>query len=132
MNEKEVVVQIVKSLKASGYTVATEISNLYRSADIALIDDNGSVWVIECKISDISKAIRQLETHKLSADKVFIGTPYRKTKPSTLRRIKEAGIGLLYLMSDGTIKKAIDVENQHKPYPPVKELLQRKILRDGL
>src|SRR3990172_550737 len=101
MNEQQIVDIIVNFLRKSGHLVATEVANLYRSADIGVLDVAGEVWVIECKVSDIKRALKQIEIHKLSANKIFIGTVYRNTKDTTLHRIKEAGVGLIYVMPDG-------------------------------
>ncbi len=127
MREGEIVNFIVSSLKAEGYTVATEVANLYRCADIAVLDHENNIWVIECKVSSIGQAIIQSKTHKLSADKVFIGTNYRKTKDTTLRKIKEAGLGLIYVMPDGSVSKEIDVKTDNKTWLPIKEILRDRI-----
>ena len=127
MREKMIVNSLVEFLNRKKYMVATEVANLYRSADIAVIDDKDKVWVIECKISNIGKAIKQLKTHKLSADKVFIGTFFKKTKKSTISRIKEAGMGLIYIMPDGSIKKAINETVENKPWEPARKILFERI-----
>jgi hypothetical protein len=127
MKEKKIVDSLLEFLNRKKYMVATEVANLYRSADIAVLDDKGKVWVIECKVSSISKAIKQLKTHKLSADKVFIGTIYRRTKKSTINCIKEAGIGLIYIMPDGSIKEAIDESSENIPWEPARKILIERI-----
>jgi len=127
MREREIVNYIVRFLKAEGYTVATEVANLYRSADIAVLDDKDNTWIIECKVSSIGRAITQSKIHKLSADKVFIGTTYRKTKSATLNRIKEAGLGLIYVMPDGSISKEVDVQTDNHPWLPIKDILLDRI-----
>jgi len=128
MNEVQIVNIIVKALEDSGFIVATEVSNLYRSADIAAIDNEGNIWVVECKISGISKAIEQSKTHKLSADKVFIGTPFRQTKENTIKKIKEAGIGLIYVMPDGSINKVFENLEVNNPWELSREKLRKRIL----
>ena len=127
MNEFSLVNSIVNELKSYGYTVNTEVPNLYRSADIAVIDNKGEIWIIECKISNIKKAIEQSKTHMLSADKVFIGTPFRKTTEKTIHKLKEAGIGLIYLMNDGSINIALEESNKNNPYKPIRDKLLQRI-----
>lgn len=127
MREKEIVSHIVTFLKAKGYIVATEVANLYRSADIAVLDHEDNAWVIECKVSSIGRAITQSKIHKLSADKVFIGTTYRKTQSSTLKRVKEAGLGLFYVMPDGSISKEVDVQIDNRPWLPIRSILIDRI-----
>jgi len=129
MNERELVNSIVKFLKAKGYTVATEVANLYRSADIAVLDDEENIWIIECKLSSIGRAILQSKIHKISADKVFIGTIYKNTRESTLDRIKEEGLGLIYVMPDGSVSKEIEVTVTNSPWLPKKEILRERIMR---
>ncbi|MFC1568493.1 hypothetical protein ACFL37_02200 [Candidatus Margulisiibacteriota bacterium] len=129
MEEKFIVKQIVDGLHSEGYFVATEIANLYRSADIAVYNDkNEEVWVIECKNTCISKAIKQSRTHKLSADKVYIGTPFRKTRSVTLDKIREAGVGLFYVMGDGRIELAMEASDNASPWDPAREKLKSRIL----
>ena len=128
MNERMIVNRIVEDLQAKGYKVKTEVANFYRSADIAVIDNEENIWIIECKVSSIGQAINQLKTHKLSADKVFIGTLYRNTKESTLNKIKEAGIGLIYVMTDGSINKVIEEPNESNPWAPARERLLHRII----
>lgn len=129
MPEKDVVEAIVSNLVGMGFKVATEVANIYRSADIAAVDRNGKVWVIECKISSMGQAVRQTKIHKLGADKVFIGTPYRNTKQVTLDMIKEAGVGLIYVMPDGSIHEAIEPCQKEKAWPSAKEKLRQRIIQ---
>ena len=70
MSEESIVNAIVGTLREDGFTVATEVANFYRSADVGALAKNGDVWVVECKVSSIGQAIRQAKTHRLSADKV--------------------------------------------------------------
>ncbi len=128
MNEKAIVNAVVDSLKIKGFKVSTEIANIYRSADICVLDNNGKVWVIECKVSNIGRAIQQTKVHKLSADKVFIATFYKKTRNETLRKIREAGVGLLYVMSDGTVSKPIEEPKQNKPWSLARDRLLQRIM----
>jgi len=81
MTEKSIVKAVVQSLKEDGFRVSTEVSNFYRSADIGAVDHKGKLWVIECKVSNIGRAIEQSKTHKLSADKVFICLLYTSPSP---------------------------------------------------
>ena len=128
MDESNIVNAIVKVLRSRGYRVATEVANFNRSADIAAIDPDGNVWVIECKVSNIKKAVEQLRTHKLSADRVCIGTFYRNTKKITLETIRKAGVGLIYVMPDGTIVKEIEEGSDNDPWRPAKNRLQRRVM----
>ena len=128
MKESQIVNIVVKSLKDNGFRVATEVPNLYRSADVAAIDSEENIWVIECKISSISKAIEQLQTHKLSADKVFIGTIFRKTRENTIKKIKQAGVGLIYIMPDSSVNIAFGNTIKINPWNISKEKLRKRIL----
>lgn len=127
MTEKVVVEKLVTNLRQKGYKVATEVANFYRSADIAVIDSEDKVWIIECKLSKISHAIQQLKTHRLSADKVFIGTISRRTKSETLDRIKAENVGLIYVDHRGNIKFACSCED-NVPWAPARNNLYRRIM----
>lgn len=127
MIEQVIVDSISGALRDEGFKVAIEVANLYRSADIAAIDTKGDIWVIECKISGIGRAIEQLKIHKISADKVFIGTYYKKTRETTLNRIKNAGIGLIYVMPDGSIYRSIKAPNNINLWKPARERLLKRI-----
>lgn len=128
MAEKLLVDSLVVHFLGKGFKVVTEVANLYRSADIALIDNEENIWIIECKVSDIGKAIRQLRTHRLSADRIFIGTFYKKTKKSTLERIKNEGIGLIYLMPDGNVIESPSETTNKRPWEPARNVLRERIL----
>lgn len=127
MEEAFIVDSLVKALSALGFKVATEVANFNRSADIAVVDNEETIWIIECKVSNISRAIEQLRTHKLSADKVFIGTFFRKTKKSTLNIIKKAGVGLIYIMPDGSINNDILEPRKNVPWYPARDELYKRI-----
>ncbi len=129
MPEKDVVEAIVGNLTKMGFNVATEVPNLYRSANIAAVDISGNVWVIECKISSIGRAIHQLRIHQLGADMVFVGTPYRETREETLEMIRQAGVGLIYLMPDGSITEAIKPVCSNRSWPATKEKLRQRVLQ---
>ena len=104
--ELELVNAIVRDLRSRGLKVAKDVANIYRCADIVMEDQDGVVWVIECKLSAISRALKQLEIHKLSADRVAVAIPFRRTRQSTIDRLNKAGAGLMYLMPDGSTEIA--------------------------
>jgi len=128
MQERVIVDAIVKGLRNLGFTVATEVANFYRSADIAVLDDDGNVSVIECKVSSMGRAIEQSKTHKLAADKVYIGTFHRNTKESTLKRIKQAGLGLIYVMPDGVVCTDVIKPGKGNPWQPARQRLLKRIM----
>jgi len=125
MDEKTIVIGIAGNFKSQGYLVATEIPNFHRCADIALINSDDEIWIIECKISNMGKAIEQGKTHRLSADKVYIGTNYKKTSKEIRNRLKHEGLGLIYLMSDGTLNVEIEAKLNNKDNA-VKEKLKNR------
>lgn len=131
MNEQIIVDAVVNTLMDDGFTVATEVANFYRSADVGVLAKNGDVWVVECKVSGISQAIKQAKTHKLSADKVYIATFYKNTREITLRKIRDAGLGLLYMMPDGSVSKPIEQAKRNKPWGLAKKKLLRRIIELG-
>ena len=128
MKENNIVNAVVNTLKNKGFKVATEVANFYRSADIGALDNYGNVWVVECKVANIGRAIEQSKTHKLSADKVFIATLQRKTKEVTLRRIREAGVGLIYVMSDGSVSEPIEEPGRNEPWGLARKKLLSRIM----
>lgn len=128
MKEIQIVEAIVKDLKEKGFKVATEVANFHRSVDIVALDEFKSLWAIECKVSDIGKAIVQLKTHQLSADKVFIATANKKMKYQTLKKIKEAGLGLFYVMEDGTVKLHFECSGENRPWLKSRNKLIRRIM----
>ena len=128
MTERTLVEAVVNGLQSKGFVVATEVPNFYRSADIGALDKVGNIWVIECKVSNIGRAIEQSKIHRLSADKVFIATFAKKTKECTLRRIREAGVGLLYVMRDGYLSEPIEEPLENNPWDLARERLVQRIL----
>lgn len=131
MSEQVIVNAIVDRLTMDGFAVATEVANFYRSADVGALARNGDVWVIECKMSSIGQAIKQAKTHKLAADKVFIATFYKKTRGITLRKIRDAGLGLLYVMPDGSVSKPVERAKRNKPWGLAKKKLLKRIVELG-
>ena len=99
MNENEVVDIIIDHLKSLNFIVGKEVANFYRCADIAAISPTGEVWIIEGKLSNMKHAVKQLEIHKLSADKVFIGTPLRKLRQATKDMLSAENIGIIFVDS---------------------------------
>ena len=128
MTEQVIVNAVVDTLMVDGFTVATEVANFYRSADVGALARNGEVWVVECKASSIGQAIKQAKTHKLSADKVFIATFYRKTREVTLERIREAGLGLFYVMPDGSVSDPVERPKQNRPWGLARKRLSQRIV----
>ena len=128
MSEKILVNRIVQAIKVQGYIIAMEVADLYRSADIAFIDNADNVCVIECKISSMSLAINQSRIHKISADKVYVGTYYKNTRAETFNMFEKEGIGLIYVMPDGSINKVIEYKNKLKPFEPTHNILRKRIL----
>jgi hypothetical protein len=130
MREQVLVDAVVKNLNTQGFVVSTEVPVFYRSADVAAVDQDGRVWVIECKISDMSRALTQTRLHKLAADRVSVATPLRKTRDSTIGKLKAAGVGLMYVLPDGRIEEAYDPPESTKPWPQAREQLRRTIIED--
>lgn len=131
MSEHVVVAAVADALASKGFRVAREVANFHRSADIGALRHDGEVWVVECKVSDISRAIVQVKTHKLAADKVYIAMPLRKTRESTLKRIREAGVGLLYVLPDGSLSEPVEEPAHEDPWPPARERLLQRIMEAG-
>jgi len=129
MREKTIVNAVVNALIYRGFKyVATEVANFYRSVDIGAIDNEGNIWAIECKVSNIGRAIEQSKTHKLSADKVFIATFRKNTREDTLNRIREAGIGLFYVSADGLISELVEEPKQNKPWSLARDRFVARIM----
>lgn len=128
MSEQFIVDAIVKTLVINGFTVATEVANFYRSADVGALAQNGDVWVVECKVSSIGQAINQAKTHMLSADKVFIATSYKKSRETTLRRLREAGLGLFYVMPDGSVTEPVERPKRNSPWGLARNRFLKRIL----
>lgn len=127
MREQTIVNAVVDMLTVDGFTVATEVANFYRSADVGALAGNGDVWVVECKVSSIGQAIKQAKTHKLSADKVFIATFYKKMRKITLKKIREAGLGLFYVMPDGCVSVPVEQPKRNKPWGLARKKLSKRI-----
>lgn len=129
MREETIVNAVVNALMGKGFRyVATEVANFYRSADIGALDNEGKIWAIECKVSNIGRAIEQSKTHKLSADKVFIATFRKNTREDTLSRIREAGVGLLYITPDGSMSEPIEEPNENRPWSLARERFLTRIM----
>lgn len=126
--ERTIVNAIVNALERKGFRVATEVANFYRSADVGAVDTEGNIWVVECKVSNMGRAIAQSKMHKISADRVFIATFFKQTRESTLRRIREAGIGLLYVMSDGSVSEPIEEPVENSTWGLAREKLLKRIM----
>ena len=126
IKEHTLVKIIVDNLIKKNYSIGLEVPNFHRSADIAAINESGDIIIIECKIRDISKAIKQTLTHKLSADKVYICTIKRNIKKDTIGEIKKAGVGLIFLCSDNSIEYFIEPTHS-LPAVLVKNILFNRI-----
>jgi hypothetical protein len=129
VNEKKLVDRVVSELERRGFSVVTEVANLYRSADIAAVSSEGELWIVECKVSNMARAVEQSRTHKHAADRVYVATYHRKSKVSTVRRIRDAGLGLIYVMPDGTVEFEIDAPRDRGPWKPARDRLLERIQR---
>jgi hypothetical protein len=131
MNEQTIVDSVVTAMLGKGFRVKTEVANLHRSADICLIDDEGKIWIIECKVSSISRAIVQSRTHKLAADRVFIATVQRKTRDAIREEIAKAGLGLLYVKPDGSVSEPVVEPRRNRPWHLARATLFRRMQEAG-
>lgn len=130
MREQVLVEAVVAELDKQGFHVSTEVPNFYRSADVAAVDQHGDVWVIECKISDMARAISQTKIHQLAADRVLVATPFRKTRPSTIAKLRSAGVGLMYVMPDGQVVEAFEAPKTDNPWQHARECLRSAIIEE--
>lgn len=127
MGESFLVLNIISYLRSCGYKVATEIPNFHRSADIVAVDQENNLIIIECKVSSISQAIKQLKTHRNAADKVYLGTLLRRTKKSTLSLLSDAGIGIIYVNNRGSVCIFCEPSTENEPWLPAKEKLLNRM-----
>ena len=126
MKESWIVNAILSYLQSRGLTVATEVANFHRSVDILALNDNGELWAIECKVSDMKRAIAQSKTHLLSADRVFIATKHKKLREETIKRIRDAELGLVYVLDDESIRIRLSGKRKTTPWSRSRNrLLQR-------
>ena len=126
--ESQVVDAIVREFSSRGFLVRTEVPNFYRSADVAAIDKRGRVWVVECKVSCMDRAISQSVTHCLAADRVAVATPLKRSTEGTLRKLKAAGVGLMYVASDGSVTEALQPRTDRRPWARARARLRSRIL----
>jgi len=127
MREQFVVEAVVQALSQQGFHVRTEVPNFYRSADVAAIDAEGDIWVIECKVSSMSRAIEQSKIHRLAADRVLVATPLRRTREETKNKLRCAGVGLIYVMPDGSVEEAYKAPRTAHPWCLARERLREAI-----
>ncbi len=128
MGEGAIVKVVVETLRGKGYKVATEVANFNRSADIAAIDPSGFVVVVECKMSNIRQALTQMRTHKHSADRLYIATPCRNMRSSTIEAIKDAGLGLFCVTLEGILNLEFEDGGTNHPWEPARDRLKRRIV----
>jgi hypothetical protein len=126
-SERVLVKAISSKLTGMGHRVATEVAVFHRSADIVTINESGEVWIIECKVASMKRAVQQVRTHKLAADKVFIGTGIRNIRESTRSRLRDEGIGVIYVHQDGSIEITGEQVACNEPWQPAREKLRRRI-----
>ncbi len=122
MNEDEVVDIIIGHLKSLHFIVAKEVGNFYRIADIAAISPSGEVWIIEGKLSSMKHAVKQLEVHKLSADRVFIGTPQRNLRRATIAMLESENIGVIFVDKSGKVDISVH-DGDIDPFEPTRKEL---------
>ena len=85
MTERELVIEFVDYFNNQGMCAVNEIALFDGSVDI-MIRNNDETWLIEAKLSDWRRAIKQCRCHYLASDKVFILMP--KFTPKSIRAIK--------------------------------------------
>ena len=127
MTEQTLVNRFVASLSPGADFIRTEIPNFNRSADIAIKQKNGEVWIIECKLSAVGKAIKQLHTHKLSADRVYIGLPKGRRTQTSIDKISMNGFGLLEIDDLGVITETIEAPHNDFPTEHFKQVLENNM-----
>jgi hypothetical protein len=130
MNESFITESVCKQLLLDGYSVATEVANFHRSADIAAIGPRGEVLVVECKLSDIKHALVQTATHQVSADLVMVATYRRELRPLTISQIKEKGVGLFLVDISGKVELAWPPKSCEATWPLRREQLRKRILEE--
>jgi hypothetical protein len=128
VDESFITQSICRQLEEAGCAVATEVANFHRSADIAAVGPNGEVIVVECKVSDMKRAVAQSITHRLSADRVMVATCRRVLKPSTISLIHGKGVGLYFVDSTGAVEVAWQPTIREAAWPLRREQLRRRIL----
>ncbi len=119
---------IIDHLRTRGFLVAKEVGNFHRSADIVAISPDQELWIIEGKLSAMKHAARQLRDHKLSADKIFVGTPMRKLKKSTKEMFDRNDIGIIFVNKDLSIE-VLPHKNTCDPFMPIRNQIFQRVLK---
>jgi hypothetical protein len=128
MNENFISQSICRRLRNDGYSVATEVANFHRCADIAAIAPSGEIVIVECKLFDMKRVVEQSHTHRLSADRVMVATLRRTLKPATQQLIRAKGLGLYFVDAEGEVELAWQSKVQDGVWPLRREQLRKRIL----
>jgi hypothetical protein len=95
MSEFDLVNIIISFFKSQNYIIYKEVPNMGQSADIVALK-GVDTYVVEAKIKDWNRAIRQCKTHEVVADYIYIGIASKNISDKLLSAAKSNGYGIIH------------------------------------
>jgi hypothetical protein len=94
-SEADLVVKLTEKLRAEGFVVRTEVSNMGQSADVVAMRGKW-VTVIEVKWRNWQRAVAQCRAHELIADFICIAIASVSVPSSLIEQAMISGYGILH------------------------------------
>lgn len=118
---------LVRFLKKHGYRVRLEISNMGQSADVVATRGRW-VMVVEAKLKDWSRAMRQCQAHEQVADYIAVAVALAAVPPGLDREARELGYGILHFSGkNGTIRWVVRPRLNRRVWAPQRRQWARSL-----
>ena len=95
ISEADLVRELAKVLSRDGYRVRSEVSNMGQSADMVATRGRW-VTIIEAKMRDWRRALRQCQGHEQIADFVCVAVASARVANELLRAARAKGYGVIH------------------------------------
>lgn len=120
--EQQMVSELADFLRSENYRVRLEVPNLGQSVDVVATRGRW-VTLIEVKLSNWRRAIKQCEAHEHVADFVCIAVGTKRISDTASREIKKLGYGLIHHMGNGNFRWIIRPKRNNSVWLPQRRKL---------
>jgi hypothetical protein len=132
--ERDLVEPVVNYLHSIGCEqVVAELKFFDRGIDVYGIKSTGRktvTFAVELKLTKWTRALQQAAIYQLCSDFSFIAMPWKSVQSLDLSIFREAGVGVLFVRTDGTVGEMLGAKQSVETRRHYVEAMSKAILEE--
>ena len=134
--ERDLIQPVTGYLRGIGCDqVAHELKFFDRGIDVYGVKTSGRraiTFAVELKLTKWARALQQAAIYQLCADFSYVAMPYKTVQTLDLSVFRSAGVGVLFVRSDGTVGEILEAKQSPEARRHYIDALSRTTLEERL